>query len=266
MDLEGGMERAASQFGSCSRPCDRPDARRTGGDHPRQSNDGTHGHSLARHRTRQLLRWRARLRWAARQYRAAGRPRTNHSSPSSRRRGRARSSITRTGTKTSNWPAASTGRSSSSSLASATIPATDHIVVIGLNGVLQENEREPFALNGSATPAPIVMRAGVPNRLRLINITATNVYLTALLVDRFEQTTWKPLAKDGATLPAGQTAPRPARQIVTVGETYDFEIQPTRSQRYGWKCAAAAASGCCRRRSGFANHDLERKGKLQLSR
>jgi FtsP/CotA-like multicopper oxidase with cupredoxin domain len=110
-------------------------------------------------------------------------------------------------------------------------PQTDHIVVIGLNGVLRETEREPFALNGSATPSPIVMRAGVPNRLRLINITAINEGLTAFLVDRLEQTTWKPLAKDGETLPAGQTAPRPARQRVTVGETYDFEIQPSRSQR-----------------------------------
>ena len=109
-------------------------------------------------------------------------------------------------------------------------PETDHIVIIGLNGVPQENQREPFALNGSATPAPIVMRVGVPNRLRLINITASNVGLTAYLVDRGEQTTWKPLAKDGATLPAGQTTPGPARQLVTVGETYDFEIQPSRSQ------------------------------------
>ncbi|HEV8725701.1 MAG TPA: multicopper oxidase domain-containing protein, partial [Candidatus Binatia bacterium] len=109
-------------------------------------------------------------------------------------------------------------------------PKTDHIVVIGLNGVLRENEREPFALNGSAAPAAIVMRAGVPNRLRLINITAESVGLTAFLVDRSEQTTWKPLAKDGATLPAGQTALRPARQLVAVGETYDFEIQPPRSQ------------------------------------
>jgi FtsP/CotA-like multicopper oxidase with cupredoxin domain len=109
-------------------------------------------------------------------------------------------------------------------------PATDHIVVIGLNGVLRENERVPFALNGSATPAPIIMRAGVPNRLRLINITRGSVGFTALLLDRLEQTTWKPLAKDGATLPPGQTAPRPARQVVAVGETYDFEIQPSRSQ------------------------------------
>jgi manganese oxidase len=109
-------------------------------------------------------------------------------------------------------------------------PETDHIVIIGLNGVVRENEPEPFALNGSAMPAPILMRADVPNRLRLINITANNEGLSAFLVDRLEQTTWKPLAKDGATLPAEQTARRPARQLVSVGETYDFEIQPTRSQ------------------------------------
>jgi hypothetical protein len=74
------------------------------------------------------------------------------------------------------------------------------------------------------------MRAGVANRLRLINITASNDNLLAFVVDRGELTTWKLLAKDGATLPAGQIAPRPARQLVTVGETYDFEIQPARSQ------------------------------------
>jgi hypothetical protein len=34
--------------------------------------------------------------------------------------------------------------------------------------------REPIVLNGSATPVPVVMRADVPNRLRLINITASN--------------------------------------------------------------------------------------------
>jgi hypothetical protein len=75
------------------------------------------------------------------------------------------------------------------------------------------------------------MRAGVPNRLRLINITTLNDNLQAFVVDRGDQTTWKPLAKDGESLPAGQTSPRSARQLVTVGETYDFEIQPSRSQR-----------------------------------
>jgi FtsP/CotA-like multicopper oxidase with cupredoxin domain len=112
-------------------------------------------------------------------------------------------------------------------------PATDHIVVVGHNGVVQEDQWAArfTTFNGSATPDPIVMRAGVPNRLRLINITMNAVTLLSL-VGGFpsEQVMWKPLAKDAATLPAGQTAPRPARQLVAVGETYDFEVQPSRSQ------------------------------------
>jgi FtsP/CotA-like multicopper oxidase with cupredoxin domain len=106
-------------------------------------------------------------------------------------------------------------------------PATDHIVVIGLNGVLLDTVREPFALNGRATPAPITMRAGVPNRLRLINITPNNVALTAFLVDQFETIRWRLAAKDGATVSAPQNEPRPARQLVAVGETYDFTIDAT---------------------------------------
>jgi FtsP/CotA-like multicopper oxidase with cupredoxin domain len=107
-------------------------------------------------------------------------------------------------------------------------PVTDHLVVIGLNGALVRGEREPFALNGRATPAPIPLRESVPNRLRLINITANNVALTALLVRQFDVIEWTPVAKDGATLPPEQTQPRTARQLVSVGETYDFEIRPTR--------------------------------------
>jgi FtsP/CotA-like multicopper oxidase with cupredoxin domain len=52
-------------------------------------------------------------------------------------------------------------------------PATDHIVVIGLNGALQEDQWAPLinTFNGSPKPDPIVMRANVPNRLRLIDLT-----------------------------------------------------------------------------------------------
>ena len=109
-------------------------------------------------------------------------------------------------------------------------PSVDHVIVIGLNGVLSAGEREPFALNGRQVPAPIRIRAGVPNRLRFINITANNDALTAILLDRFEPTMWTPVAKDGAKLPPEDTKPRPARQLVSVGETYDFEITPTRPQ------------------------------------
>jgi manganese oxidase len=109
-------------------------------------------------------------------------------------------------------------------------PAVDHVIIIGLNGVLVDGQREPFALNGRELPAPILMRMGVPNRIRLINITANNSILTAFLMDRFEPATWNPIAKDGAALPADRARPREARQLVSVGETYDFEVVPTPAQ------------------------------------
>jgi FtsP/CotA-like multicopper oxidase with cupredoxin domain len=93
-------------------------------------------------------------------------------------------------------------------------PTIDHIILIGLNGVLTDGEREPFALNGRAAPSAVNMRAGVPNRLRFINITPNNVALTVSLEDRFETIMWKPVAKDGAVLVAGQSAPGLARQLI----------------------------------------------------
>ena len=109
-------------------------------------------------------------------------------------------------------------------------PATDHLAIIGLNGAVTAGEREPFALNGRATPAPVVMRAGVRHRLRLINITSTNVGLTAFLTDQTGIKEWTPVSKDGAALPVSQRRPRPARQPIAVGETYDFEITPAAPQ------------------------------------
>ncbi len=113
--------------------------------------------------------------------------------------------------------------------------ATDHIAIIGLSGVPGGNERSLLVLNGSPKPDPIVMRAGKPNRLRLINITANAYSLWASLAEGvpFRQKMWKPLAKDGATLPAEQTDLRPARQRISVGETFDFELQPSNS-RWQW--------------------------------
>ena len=39
---------------------------------------------------------------------------------------------------------------------------------------------------------------------------------------------WRPLAKDGADLPAEYRVPRRAEQIVSMGETYDYEVVPER--------------------------------------
>jgi hypothetical protein len=37
---------------------------------------------------------------------------------------------------------------------------------------------------------------------------------------------WRAVAKDGADLPPAQAIEQAARQIIAVGETYDFEFEP----------------------------------------
>jgi FtsP/CotA-like multicopper oxidase with cupredoxin domain len=112
-------------------------------------------------------------------------------------------------------------------------PETDHVVMIGLNGQVKPGTREPFALNGLASPAAVRLKAGAPNRLRLINITPANVALIASLVDNGDPVEWRPLAKDGAALPQDASKARRARQPIAVGETYDFEV-PARSPGNLW--------------------------------
>jgi hypothetical protein len=77
----------------------------------------------------------------------------------------------------------------------------------------------------------VPLRAGVPNRLRLINITPGLPALTFVLTDGFNTVTWTPVGKDGAELPVAARASREARQLVAVGETYDFEITPKTDER-----------------------------------
>ena len=109
-------------------------------------------------------------------------------------------------------------------------PAVDHIVMIGLNGVVISGQREPFAINGRRQPDVIHLRVGVPNRIRLINITPNNVALSVALMDQSDPVQWTPLAKDGADIDSAHAIARPARQPIGVGETYDFQITPVRSQ------------------------------------
>jgi FtsP/CotA-like multicopper oxidase with cupredoxin domain len=114
-------------------------------------------------------------------------------------------------------------------------PAVDHIFIAAYDGPPAPNRREPIVINGRSAVVPALapgptataLRANAPNRLRLINITPANVALTFVLTDGFAPVQWMPLAKDGADLPQSQRRRRDARQLVSVGETYDFEIQPT---------------------------------------
>lgn len=107
-------------------------------------------------------------------------------------------------------------------------PSTDHVLILGLNGDVRERTGLPdgILLNGGLAPQ-ITLKQGRPNRLRLINITANNGALTFVVMRLVEMATWKAIAKDGATLPESQRRVGTARQLVSVGETYDFELTPT---------------------------------------
>jgi FtsP/CotA-like multicopper oxidase with cupredoxin domain len=103
---------------------------------------------------------------------------------------------------------------------------TDHIVVMSIH---EYEDTTDILLNGSTHPAPLVLRAGVANRLRFITIPSAGQGDMMLFADS-GLATWRAIAKDGADLPPALATVRPARQRVAVGETYDFEVVPVAGQ------------------------------------
>lgn len=97
---------------------------------------------------------------------------------------------------------------------------TERVFLLGIGGPLDDAR---LVVNGSATPPPVELRAGVAHRFRFINISPDEthgVQLTA--TDTTQQ--WRALAKDGADLPAQQATVQPASLLLHPGETYDFEV------------------------------------------
>jgi len=107
-------------------------------------------------------------------------------------------------------------------------PSRDHVILLSLDGAYPEDalRDEPFAVNGARHPPPLQLKPGVVNRLRFINITADAVALTVQLISRFDPVQWTLVGKDGAAAPPAQRTGRQARQLITVGETYDFDVTP----------------------------------------
>ena len=112
-------------------------------------------------------------------------------------------------------------------------PESDHIVVIGLEGKYRPFPDEPFAVNGETKPRPLELKAGIPHRFRFINITGDGVSLTIQLLSVHDPVQWTLVAKDGADLPPAQRTSRPARQQITVGETFDVELPPMQPRPEG---------------------------------
>ena len=102
-------------------------------------------------------------------------------------------------------------------------PEKDRIMLVSVKG---PSDNTPILLNGESEPAPMELKQGVKYRFRFINITPHDPLLTVSVLAGSSPVMWRAVAKDGADLPVFQATERPARQIVSVGETYDFEFQP----------------------------------------
>jgi FtsP/CotA-like multicopper oxidase with cupredoxin domain len=94
-------------------------------------------------------------------------------------------------------------------------------------------------INGVSNPDTIMLRAGRPARLRIMSLALASPNATVTLTTRPDSlgtlssadtmlVRWEPIAKDGADLAASARAPRLARQIVGMGETYDYMYTPVR--------------------------------------
>ncbi len=96
----------------------------------------------------------------------------------------------------------------------------------------------PLEINGMTDPDTTVLRVGRSYRLRFIGMQVRFPNATVRLTARPDSSypnlsdslvvQWQPLAKDGADLPAAARSPRRAEQIVSMGETYDYEVVPAR--------------------------------------
>ncbi len=97
---------------------------------------------------------------------------------------------------------------------------TDRLVLIGMAG---PHDDAPPSVNGSTTPTPIELRAGVRYRFRFINISPMETR-TAQLRRADTVQSWRALAKDGFELPAAQAVEKSAIVPLHAGETFDFEV------------------------------------------
>jgi manganese oxidase len=105
-------------------------------------------------------------------------------------------------------------------------PKTDHIFTMTIAPKLADLFK--VMINGVFQPDPLVVQAGVRQRLRFINVTTfwTNEVVSISSQGRVVQ--WLPIAVDGAEIRAARRSLQSAVDTVTVGQTRDYEFTPQR--------------------------------------
>ncbi|HEX5818720.1 MAG TPA: multicopper oxidase domain-containing protein [Gemmatimonadales bacterium] len=107
-------------------------------------------------------------------------------------------------------------------------PAREATLLVSADGPFSEHARG--FVNGRHDPPPLVVPAGRPYRLRLINI-HPDVRVRTRLVRDSVPLAWRRVATDGADLPASRAVDGPAEWLSGPGMTQDVEIRVARGER-----------------------------------
>ena len=103
-------------------------------------------------------------------------------------------------------------------------PARDQVFVVGWDHAVP-GELPHLLVNGDSVGTPITMRTGETLRLRFINIGPAGPLIFEARRDTV-LATWRARARDGADLPPHDRLEGPARHVVNVGMTADYEFTP----------------------------------------
>ena len=100
------------------------------------------------------------------------------------------------------------------------LPSRDHVLMFSQNG---PDDLAKVAVNGRDDPDTLQLRAGVSERLRLINITG-NDDVSGELMSGGQRASWRRVARDGATLPVLRQGESAARFHFGPGEILDVAV------------------------------------------
>ena len=96
-------------------------------------------------------------------------------------------------------------------------------------GRLARKAESFYALvNGRRFPAPLRLTVGETHRLRIVSI-HPDWAISFTLQNDSTVARWRPIAKDGADLPAAMRLTRPAHVEMGPGQTADFAFTPMRA-------------------------------------
>jgi hypothetical protein len=92
--------------------------------------------------------------------------------------------------------------------------------------LLSDGVPQRLFVNGSLTPPTQELIVGKTYRLRIADIAVYRLSVPVRLLRDTSLVSWRPVAKDGFTLPPSQATLRPSIANVPPGETADFEFTP----------------------------------------